>query len=340
MLPLARPKQVPISKTEKCRNCGSSELLQLFEANDFDTGKEYFCLKQCSACKLVYTSPLLNDTELSSYYKKEYYGKGDRKFSNFIEKWTIRSNVNLAESIIRSLKKQRTEENKTPKVLDIGCGRGNLLKVFSIKGFECHGIEREEFPDHTCAPGVTIHKTLLKDAQFDSNYFDVVVMWHVLEHLHNPSDILKEISRILRPTGILVIAVPNFGSFQSRLFKKHWFHLDLPRHLHHFDKLSIENLLTKYNFNIVEFDTRAFDQSVYGFIQSAINCIPWFKSNSFYEQLKLNWKDRNIIFYLQAAIATIFLPLSLIEYLFSALQQRGSCLILSSVKTTKPTAHD
>ena len=79
----------PSSSPYKCANCGNADFSLVFEANDFDTGKEKFNLKKCTSCKLVHTDPLLDDSELSKYYKTEYYGKGNQKFSYLIEKWTI-----------------------------------------------------------------------------------------------------------------------------------------------------------------------------------------------------------------------------------------------------------
>lgn len=329
------PDRNPAPEVDSCRNCGDPAFLHLIDAHDFDTGNEQFSLEQCPTCKLVHTFPILNESQLSKYYKNDYYGKGNKKFSTLIEKWTIFSNRKLARSIIRNFNYRQSSDNSKASILDIGCGRGNLLKAFNDMGFECHGVERAEFPDQTYDEGIAIHKTSLQEVKFKDNYFDIIVLWHVLEHLSNPAEVIRETSRILRPQGILVIAVPNFGSFQSRLFGKHWFHLDLPRHLYHFEKSSLENLLTKNGFKTTTFDTRAIDQSVFGFIQSALNSTSWFPPNSFYEQLKLPWQNRKLSFYLQAALATILLPLSLVDYFISGFSHEGSCLILTSVKPGK-----
>ena len=316
----------------QCANCGGSEFSLLFDANDFDTGKESFSLYRCPSCKLVHTSPMPTDNELSAYYKPQYYGEGKQKFSSLIEKWTISSNLRLASSIARRINKQAQIDNRPLRVLDIGCGRGNLLKAFNRLGFDCHGVERAEFPDQSTDENIKIYRSSVKDAEFKDSYFDVVILWHVLEHLSNPADIVQEIYRIIDDSGILVIAVPNFGSFQSRLFKKHWFHLDLPRHLYHFERQSLDNLLTTKKFETVSLDTRSVDQSIFGFIQSALNALSWFAPNSFYEQLKLPMLQRKLHFYIQSILAAILTPFALADYILSAATSQGSCLIITARK--------
>jgi len=326
-------KQNSIQSSEaECNSCGNQNFSLIIDAYDFDTGNEKFSLIRCSSCGLVRTSPLLSDSLLGNYYKTDYYGKGEQKFSPFIEKWTIFNNLKLAKSISHQLGNTRHENGRTPRVLDIGCGRGNLLKAFNQLGFECHGIERTEFPGQHDSKAINIYKTSIQESKFDDNYFDVIILWHVLEHLSNPADTIKEINRTLSPSGILIIAVPNFGSLQSRLFGKHWFHLDLPRHLYHFDYFSLHNMLEKNNFKITKYDTRAIDQSIFGFIQSALNRIHWLQPNSFYEQLKQSWSDRRLSFYVQGILAGILLPFSLIDYIVSGLSHKGSCLILTCCK--------
>jgi len=304
----------------------------VFDAHDFDTGREKFSPRRCSKGELVHTDPLLDEAKLGTYYKNEYYGQGTQKFSSLIEKWTVYSNTRLAKSISNAHRARSPQNNRRLRVLDIGCGRGNLLKAFNRMGFECHGIERSEFPNTSLDPSITIHRNSLEECGFESSYFDIVVVWHVLEHLSMPDDTIKQINRILDSTGILVIAVPNFGSFQSRLFGEHWFHLDLPRHLYHFEKNSLINLLKRNQFNLNTLDTRSIDQSVFGFIQSALNCLFRFSSNSFYEQLKIPWSERKISFYPQLLLGILISPLSIIDYLFSAIFNQGSCLIVTAGK--------
>lgn len=316
----------------ECANCGTANPTKIFDANDFDTGKESFSLYRCTSCKLVHISPMPDENQLGTYYKNEYYGKGKQKFSNLIEKWTISRNLKLAQSIAKLLKDRKTEQTRPLRVLDIGCGRGNLLKAFSHMGFECHGIERAEFPDEPDESSINIHRNSLEKEKFDDDYFDIVILWHVLEHLSNPTDIVGEIHRILNRSGILVIAVPNFGSFQSRLFKKHWFHLDLPRHLYHFEMESLDRLLNTNNIYRASVSTRSIDQSVFGFIQSALNTLNWFTPNSFYEQLKLPLLKRKPDFYLQSMLAIIITPFALLDYFFSAATSSGSCLIITARK--------
>ena len=316
----------------RCASCGGSDFVKLFDAQDFDTGQETFSLYRCPSCSLVHTTPVPSEQQLGAYYKPQYYGKGNQKFSALIEKWTVYSNLKLARSIAGFLKDKTLETDRAPRVLDIGCGRGNLLKAFSRMGFECHGIERTEFPDQPLDSKINIHKDSLSEVKFEDSYFDIVILWHVLDHLTDPAEIINEIQRILNDSGTLVIAVPNFGSAQSRLFKQYWFHLDLPRHLYHFETESLNNLLNNRNFKSVSLSTKSIDQSVYGFIQSALNSLKWFEPNSFYEQLKLPLLKRKTHFFIQAILAAFLVPVALIDYLLSISFSKGSCLIVTAKK--------
>jgi len=90
----------------------------------------------------------------------------------------------------------------------------------------------------------------LKQCNFPNNYFDVITLWHVLEHIRNPKEILIEIKRILKDDGIMIIGLPNINSMAFKIFKKYWIDLDIPRHYYHFSFLTISKLLTVTGFKI------------------------------------------------------------------------------------------
>jgi 2-polyprenyl-3-methyl-5-hydroxy-6-metoxy-1,4-benzoquinol methylase len=117
--------------------------------------------------------------------------------------------------------------------------------------------------------GLPITTEMVENAGFPDNEFDLVILWHVLEHIEAPGALLKEVARILKPGGTLLVAVPNFGSPESRLGGKHWFHLDVPRHRTHFTKATLGNALNKAgltisytNFFSTEYDFFSFTQTV------------------------------------------------------------------------------
>jgi len=274
----------------------------------------------------------LNNTELSKFYQTDYYGTAEKKFNPVIEKWTIWSNNRLARKIISKYESSR-ENNEKLKVPDIGCGRANLLKAFNRFGCDCYGIERENFPSDAETKNLTIYKQDLIDAPFEKDSLDIVVIWHVLEHLINPAITLQRVKEILKPDGFLVVAVPNFGGTQSRMFGKHWFHLDLPRHTYHFSRNSLTSLLDNNGLSIYSISTNCPDQSIFGFIQSTLNCLPHREPNILYSILKTAQNRPGIYMtLLQIFLAGMLVPLGILEYLLSTVCGRGSCLIISAGK--------
>lgn len=316
-----------------CVNCGHRTFTKVLDAYDFDSGEKHFALEKCENCQLVRSSPVLNEAELSSYYDIGYYGSSSKKFHTLLETWTIWSNNRLANKILSITGLKNSGSNEPPRILDIGCGRANLLKAFNRMGCKCYGIERSDFPEDPELNDITLYKQELTKIQFEVASFDVIVIWHVLEHLTNPSVILKDINKLLKPTGSLIVAVPNFGGLQSRLFGKYWFHLDLPRHTYHFDRRSLTFALANSNLQIESIETSCIDQGIYGFIQSAINSLEISKPNTLYSILKQT-KSKGGVFpaLIQFILAGLLLPFAIAEYIISRVSGTGACLILRATK--------
>jgi 2-polyprenyl-3-methyl-5-hydroxy-6-metoxy-1,4-benzoquinol methylase len=316
-----------------CVNCGHASFIHLFDGYDFDSGKKHFALEKCSNCQLTRTSPVLNEAELATYYDIGYYGSSTKKFNSLIEAWTIWSNNRLAKKILSAASVHVRRSEEPVRVLDIGCGRANLLKAFKRNGCQCFGVERSDFPEDPALQDINIFKQDFLDVTLEENSFDIVVIWHVLEHLTDPASTLKKVGKILKPDGKLIVAVPNFGGLQSRLFGKHWFHLDLPRHTYHFTGKSINSLVSELGFVPCKIKTWSFDQSVFGFIQSTINILGITKPNTLFLMLKLTPKQfPPITVITHFLLATILFPVALIEYLFAGLINRGVCLIMELSK--------
>ena len=315
-----------------CEHCKHAKFLNIIEGYDFDTGDKPFNVETCSHCQLARTTPLLSDDELSKFYESSYYGSSDKKFNPLIESWTVFSNNRLAKKILSGYKTSHPTSEKI-RVLDIGCGRANLLKAFNRQDCECYGIERADFPPGAEPQEITIYKQDVINAPLEKESFDIVVIWHVLEHLVNPSAVLKRINEILKADGLLVIAVPNFGGIQSRIFGKHWFHLDLPRHTYHFTQSSLNQLLESNGMTSKSISTNCVDQSIFGFIQSALNSIPLGTPNTLYAILKSTQEKLNVFALLSnLVIASILLPVALTEYLLSIFSGKGACIIASVTK--------
>jgi SAM-dependent methyltransferase len=231
--------------------------------------------------------------------------------------------------------KSASHGNEKLRILDIGCGRGNLLKAFHSNNCDCFGVERNDFPAGGTSSDITIFKEDFLGINFDDNSFDIVIIWHVLEHLTDPASTLAKVRKILKPMGSLVIAVPNIGSLQSTLFSKHWFHLDLPRHTYHFNKNTLANILETNRFSINLIRSGGIDQNLFGFIQSTINALKISAPNTLYTILKTHSSNITIATKLfQCSICILLIPVSLLEFILSTVM--NSCASLTASATKLP----
>ncbi len=236
-----------------------------FPATDYITG-DAFSVAYCRQCAQVVTVPVPAD--IGRYYPIGYYGNaGGRRFPAVMEWLQEQLYARRARRVLRLL------PGKNPKVLDIGCGRGLLLREFQRKGCDVTGTE---FSDDACRFAREVLKLpvrvgLLNELNFPDQSFDVVVMWHVLEHVSDPRPTLAEVSRILRPGGVFLVGVPNFGSPEACLAKAGWFHLDVPRHLSHHTRTSLETALTAAGLRPAWASFFAPEYDTFSFVQSALN---------------------------------------------------------------------
>jgi len=312
----------------KCSYCNCSLSLIRKNVSHFDDQQKTCTLLKCHSCGLIFTYPDIDAKNLSLYYSKEYYGTHDEKFVFGIENLTSWLNKRLSIKIYKQYISQANVDKKV-RVLDIGCGRGLLLKHFNSLGCECYGVERKGVFKTEKRDNVNYYTNSLHEIKFPQNSFDIVILWHVLEHIQDPNKLIIEVKRILKTNGFLWVAVPNFESFQSKIFDNYWFHLDLPRHRVHFSIDSLKTLLKSSSLEIKEYSTFSFEQNIYGFLQSLMNKISLKEQNhKFYQQIKKNNKYFSLPAFIKGVLTVfILIPLALIEYLFSGFLKKGSVLI-------------
>lgn len=198
-----------------------------------------FDVRECSRCGLGVTDPRLAGEELARHYPSSYEPYQEHGASVAAKAIARMRDVHMA---IRLLRPALAEMIALPpgRLLDVGCGRGELASAFARRGWNAAGVDPSADAVRVARSlGIDAHEGTLDDVGWPPESFDAVVLHHSLEHVPDPVATLRRAGELLRPGGRLFVAVPYWGSWQRRRFGSRWFHLDLPRHLQHFDETSL-----------------------------------------------------------------------------------------------------
>ena len=326
------------SQNFDCLNCNGVEYTVDFDAFDFDTGLDKFTVARCKQCGLTQTIYVDEDI-LAKAYSASYYGSGRVKFMSLLE-WIVNFGQNRQAKKILNLHTSGLQDNQSIRVLDIGCGRGLLLNALSAMGADCLGIERNEFPGDDKVD-FKMHIGALTDTDLKDESFDIIVIWHVLEHIAETRLLLKSIANHLREGGTLVVSVPNYSSWQRRLFGKHWFHLDIPRHILHFERQWLVNELASLGFHFTTESTFSLSQNIYGFLQSTFNTLTPKSPNRFYALLKHRSGGPDwLSFFGWVSLAIVLFPIALVESIMAEPFKQGATLTLYVKHQKREVADD
>ena len=210
---------------------------------DYTVSQKEFQLIWNAEKDILITHPQPSLEELPSYYKSEdYISHTDSSKSLFDKAYQSVKKMMLVQKL-KLINSFATEE-KT--ILDIGAGTGDFLQYISKHNWRVSGVEPNEKARNLAK---SKNLNLLRDlSSFNNEKFDVITLWHVLEHIPNLKEQIEQFHHLLKPNGVLVIAVPNFESYDAKYYKEYWAAYDVPRHLWHFSKKGIKRLFTKYNF--------------------------------------------------------------------------------------------
>ncbi len=281
--PCIAPEPVMTSTADqlRCFLCGTQAIIQLWEGSDKKfRGPGRFTHMKCSACELVFLHPRPTDQEMSRYYPDHvtlvrrdadasFREKTRRQVKRFVaEDWygysskphaLLRSpSTWLRKGLtmpLRPLLRQLPRQRPGGRVLDIGCGSGGYLAFLASLGWICHGIEpgpkSRAYAQEVL--GLSVQQGPLESCRFPDSFFDVVTMWHVIEHLPDPLGTLHEIRRILNPDGVVMLRTPNVKSWEARIFRGNWYGLDPPRHLFVATPGTIRAMLERSGFVVTRF---------------------------------------------------------------------------------------
>tara|TARA_R110002049_G_scaffold281241_1_gene460695 strand:- start:421 stop:1281 length:861 start_codon:yes stop_codon:yes gene_type:complete len=227
------------------------------KVKDYSVSGEEFELIQNLEYGFLETTPQPALDKLHEYYESEDYISHTDSQRNLFEKvYHLVRTISLKKKL--KLINSFTLENKS--LLDIGCGTGDFLQTAKEDNWNILGIEPNEQ-----ARLIANKKT--NDSVFDteqlsafkSESFDVITLWHVLEHLPNLEEQITVFKKLLKPNGTLIIAVPNYKSYDALYYKNNWAAFDVPRHLWHFNKTSISKLVSKVSMEVKNVKPMLFD---------------------------------------------------------------------------------
>lgn len=234
-------------RLDHCPICSKTEFKNFLVVQDKSVSQESFVLVQCENCQLKFTNPRPDENSIGPYYaSEEYISHSD----------TNRGLLNKTYRLVRSMAVKNKVElvnrlgNNKGKLLDYGCGVGYFLQACQKQGWEVEGIEPNEIARKQTEE--KLGKALLDGSpkSLGEEAFEVITLWHVLEHIHQLNETLKVLVKATKKGGHVVIAVPNADSYDAKKYGANWAAYDVPRHLYHFNKTSMQKLLKKHKLEL------------------------------------------------------------------------------------------
>ena len=271
------PKIPQHNQKHICPICDGTNYKKVFPSRDADRiSQTAFELVRCKTCGLVSTTPFLSDQEMAPWYRSGYHGwwhidkntpaPGGALLRYLLDMLTRLFQLNRSRRITRYKPEGR--------LADIGCGDGTFLACMLKRGWDVLDLEDLNRYKPTAKTGGCEIRIIQHDT--DKWYksfapFDVITLWHVLEHVEKPVETLHQAYNALKPDGIVVLSIPNIESLQAALSKNRWFHLDVPRHRWHFTPETIALILRKSGFSRITLSHFSLEYNPFGWWQSLLN---------------------------------------------------------------------
>lgn len=233
----------------QCPACKASAIHKVLAVKDYTVSKELFEVWHCDACSLRFTQDIPAEAAIGKYYQSENYishtntSKGlVNRLYHIVRNYTLNSKKKLVQSV---------SKRTTGNLLDVGAGVGAFAGFMRAAGWQVTGLE----PDaETRKRALEQNRITLQDTsdlfKLPPGHFDAITMWHVLEHVHQLHEYLDQLKVLLKPGGVLFIAVPNYTSHDAAFYGEYWAAYDVPRHLYHFSPASMRTLLSPHGLTV------------------------------------------------------------------------------------------
>lgn len=223
------------------------------KVKDYSVSQETFELLYDEDLDMLITYPQPSLDKLPSYYESvDYISHTDGNKSLFEKMYQFVKSIALKNKL-----KLINSQSPKGRILDIGAGVGDFLSVCKNDGWQTIGIEPSDKAKNIAkSKGVSFVENL---SELENNSFDIITMWHVLEHVPNLEEQIAELKRLIKPNGTIIIAVPNFKSFDAKHYGQFWAAFDVPIHLWHFSKTAIQKLFAKEKLELIKVLPMKFD---------------------------------------------------------------------------------
>lgn len=245
-----------MNSLSNCPICSAPSYKAFLKGKDFTYSQEYFDIVECESCSFRFTNPIPKEEDIHEYYKSEDYVSHTRTkkgLINTLYHWVRSYTLQQKYKLINSY-------SANPSLLDIGCGTGDFLKHTSDQQWKVMGLEPGEEARAYCEQeqGLDVSSPE-KLHDLESNSFNVITMWHVLEHVYHLRKDVEKIKEVLQEDGTLFVAVPNCNSNDAKKYGEFWAAYDLPIHLYHFRPDNIKQLFESVDMEVVKILPMKFD---------------------------------------------------------------------------------
>jgi 2-polyprenyl-3-methyl-5-hydroxy-6-metoxy-1,4-benzoquinol methylase len=234
-----------------CPVCNSRQIEEALSCKDYTVSQQQFALWECKNCTARFTQQVPDADSIGPFYQSDNYISHSDTDQGLVSKLYKMARRFTLSKKVKSV--QQASGISTGNLLDVGCGTGAFLHAIKQAGWQVTGLE----PDSGAR---TVAKKLYQLETQDASQlyhlaaasFDVITLWHVLEHIHDLQGYFEQFNRLLKPGGALIIAVPNYLSTDAKKYAAYWAAYDVPRHLYHFTPRSIETLAGLHSFEVKE----------------------------------------------------------------------------------------
>jgi len=238
----------------RCPVCLSPSTAPALTGTDilFETTSRVFKLDSCAACHCLFLNPAPGTDEIAGYYPENYWWNTSRPsllkvFERIYRRLALHDHIAFITASASRM------GNGQIRILDVGCGSATLLGILKTRGFDVVGVDTSSEASRVAREtyGVQVIVGSLDQAGLAEESLDIVTLFHVMEHVTNPRDVLADVRRLLKTSGSMILQVPNIDSWQFRWFGARWYGLDIPRHVIDYSLRAIVGLVEGAGFKVI-----------------------------------------------------------------------------------------